>query len=239
MFTIASFSLLVSCSKSESSPDPGEGLPKTASADFTFSGAGIAPSTVTFTNTSANAKTYSWDFGDSSTSTTASPTHTYSKEGTFTVKLVASGVENSNSITKTVTIGKPTAVKIMALNVLEMPLLAPSGDTWDTFDPAFAGADVFYRIFDARDTLLVRGPKYYQDVTASMLPLSFTLPTPIQITDFTSVHEVILFDYDPDSPDDEIGSAKINLSVAARLGYPSTYDVGTNGFKIRLTLQWQ
>lgn len=127
----------------------------------------------------------------------------------------------------------------MGLSVIEMPLMTPGGATWDTFDPATTGADVFYRFFDANDTLLVRGPKYYQDVTASMLPLNYTLPSPIVIKDFASVHEVKLYDYDPDSPDDVIGSAKIDLSVASRQGYPTSYDVGSGGTKIRLTLQWQ
>jgi len=44
----------------------------------------------TFTNTSTNAIRYRWNFGDDSTSTVANPVHTYAKEGTYTVKLIAS-----------------------------------------------------------------------------------------------------------------------------------------------------
>jgi len=52
--------------------------------------------TVTFTNSSKNATQYSWDFGDGNMSTEENPLHTYSGEGTYSVKLVASD-GNGNS----------------------------------------------------------------------------------------------------------------------------------------------
>ncbi|MFH0967586.1 MAG: PKD domain-containing protein, partial [Methanobacteriota archaeon] len=61
-------------------------------ADFNFSpSSGFAPLTVTFTDQSSGGPTmWSWDFGDGSTDMVASPTHTFTKAGTFTVKLTAS-----------------------------------------------------------------------------------------------------------------------------------------------------
>jgi Zn-dependent metalloprotease/uncharacterized membrane protein len=48
-------------------------------------------------NSSTNATTYSWDFGDNSTSTQATPSHTYSMPGTYTVTLVASNANCSDT----------------------------------------------------------------------------------------------------------------------------------------------
>ena len=63
---------------------------------------GMAPLAATFTNTSSGTTTsYQWDFGDGSTSTVAYPTHTYTKAGTYTVKLTATGPAGSNTKTKT------------------------------------------------------------------------------------------------------------------------------------------
>jgi len=77
-------------------------------ANFTYTGAGgNAPCTVTFTNTSQNAVTYSWDFGDNGTSTTESPSHIYTTGGTFTVTLIATNANGSNTIQKTVNVLGP------------------------------------------------------------------------------------------------------------------------------------
>ncbi|MBS1729352.1 MAG: PKD domain-containing protein [Bacteroidetes bacterium] len=52
------------------------------------------PFTVNFTNTTkGNAVSFLWDFGDGTTSTEINPTHTYTKNGDFTVSLTAT---NSN-----------------------------------------------------------------------------------------------------------------------------------------------
>ena len=55
--------------------------------------------TVTFTNHSENAQSYEWDFGDSNTSTEVNPTHTYSADGTYTVKLTAEGSGKKHTFT--------------------------------------------------------------------------------------------------------------------------------------------
>ncbi len=50
-----------------------------------------APVTAQFDNMSTNANSYIWYFGDGSTSNLTDPAHTYTANGTYTVKLVAHG----------------------------------------------------------------------------------------------------------------------------------------------------
>ncbi len=57
-----------------------------ADAGFTTS---TSVRTVQFTNTFTQTANLMWDFGDGSTSTNANPTHTYAKDSTYTVTLMA------------------------------------------------------------------------------------------------------------------------------------------------------
>ena len=62
---------------------------------------GLAPMDVQFTDKSqGNNLTYSWDFGDGTTSTTKDPKHTYTTEGTYTVKLTVQNAYGQNTATK-------------------------------------------------------------------------------------------------------------------------------------------
>ena len=59
---------------------------------------------VDFTSTSQNTSnaTYSWDFGDGSAKdTTANPSHSYTKPGSFNVKLTVTTADGTNTATKT------------------------------------------------------------------------------------------------------------------------------------------
>ncbi len=72
-------------------------------ANFTQS---VNKLTVKFTNKSTDADndtlTYAWDFGDGKSSTEKSPSHTYAKEGSYTVKLTVSDKKETNVKTTTV-----------------------------------------------------------------------------------------------------------------------------------------
>ncbi len=62
---------------------------------------GNAPLKVTFTETSKGSPTaWKWDFGDGTYSTVKNPTHTYSKTGTYTVKLTATNEAGSSTKNK-------------------------------------------------------------------------------------------------------------------------------------------
>ncbi|WNY23344.1 hypothetical protein MmiHf6_06510 [Methanimicrococcus hongohii] len=69
-----------------------------------FSGtptSGVGPLSVQFTDKSQGSSlTYSWDFGDGTTSTSKDPKHTYSAEGTYTVKLTVKNTYGENTATK-------------------------------------------------------------------------------------------------------------------------------------------
>lgn len=69
------------------------------------------PATINFNNTTANGLTYQWNFGDGSAiATTTNPVHTYTANGTYSVKLKAVGCLSAvDSIIKTayITINTP------------------------------------------------------------------------------------------------------------------------------------
>ena len=76
--------------------------------NFTPKADATLPRKITFTNTSLNATSYSWDFGDgSATLTDAAPVYTYTKAGTYTVTLTATGITGSADAVK------KTAVLVM------------------------------------------------------------------------------------------------------------------------------
>lgn len=49
----------------------------------------LSGATVSLTNTSVNATACNWDFGDGATSTLTNPAHTYTSNGTFTIRLIS------------------------------------------------------------------------------------------------------------------------------------------------------
>lgn len=57
-------------------------------------------STLDFVNTSNSALSYKWDFGDGGTSTLENPSHTYNSLGMYTVRLIATNPNGSDTLTK-------------------------------------------------------------------------------------------------------------------------------------------
>jgi PKD repeat protein len=91
---------LASCSK-KNEPEPV--YPPTAG----FTASSDQNGTITFTNTSTHADSFNWDFGDytdHSYSQEKDPQHHYSKNGTFTVTLVATGKGGTDTKTYSVVI---------------------------------------------------------------------------------------------------------------------------------------
>ncbi|NJO90049.1 MAG: PKD domain-containing protein [Chloroflexia bacterium] len=63
---------------------------------------------VTFTNASKEATIYDWNFGDGNTSTEENPIHKYTAEGEYTVRLIASNQQNSDTIEQKITVTDPS-----------------------------------------------------------------------------------------------------------------------------------
>ncbi len=78
-------------------------LPK-PNAGFTVQTVGLQS---IFSNISMNAVSYSWSFGDGSMSAQTSPLHTYSKDGTYTVTMIAKGDCGETTVTDVVVIVTP------------------------------------------------------------------------------------------------------------------------------------
>ena len=108
---------------------------------FDFS---IDQSTVTFTNFSSNADSYLWDFGDGNTSTEENPTHTYSQDGLYTIRLTTTSNIGTDETTRSVIISANSvfdetslsgaATKIWKLNpdaaALAVGPVIGSGEFW-------------------------------------------------------------------------------------------------------------
>jgi plastocyanin len=95
---------------------------------------GPAPLEVSFTaEVQGTAASYNWDFGDGSTSSEANPTHTFTTEGTYTVKLVVTAPDGSTaSAEKTITVTAPQQSS-SSLHIVKM---VSTKDGRHFFDPA-------------------------------------------------------------------------------------------------------
>jgi PKD repeat protein len=105
------------------------------------------------TNQSTNANSYSWDFGDNNTDTQATPQHTYTQPGTYTVTLVASNANCSDTT-------------YLEASVDNAGLSDVSANGWGIYpNPAtealtvrcFGEEPEYYRVFDAQGRLVQEG----------------------------------------------------------------------------------
>lgn len=76
--------------------------------DYTYTlGFACSSDTVHFTNTSQFAQSYYWEFNDGFNSTAVNPTHVYSNQGTYFVKLKATNLSCTDSVVKPIDILHP------------------------------------------------------------------------------------------------------------------------------------
>ena len=94
---------------------------------------GKAPLTVAFTDKSTRSPTkWKWSFGDGTTSTKQNPTHKYFKAGMYTVTLIATNDNGSNTITKSdyiQVVTKPVANFTSSITSGKTPLKVTFTDT--------------------------------------------------------------------------------------------------------------
>lgn len=76
-------------------------------ADFIASAANLCDSGLQFKDLSGSASAWNWDFGDGGISSEKSPGHTFSGEGVFSIRLIASNCAGSDTILKLVRINAP------------------------------------------------------------------------------------------------------------------------------------
>ncbi len=70
-------------------------------ADFSMESLVCSPnSNIQFINSSGTAQSYLWSFGDGQTSTLEEPTHSYSAVGNYTVRLIATNANGSDTVEK-------------------------------------------------------------------------------------------------------------------------------------------
>jgi plastocyanin len=95
---------------------------------------GPAPLEVSFTaEVQGTAASYNWDFGDGSTSSEANPTHTFTTEGTYTVKLVVTAPDGSTvPAEKTITVTAPQ----QSQGQVHIVKMVTTKDGKNFFDPA-------------------------------------------------------------------------------------------------------
>ncbi|HKR06725.1 MAG TPA: PKD domain-containing protein [Bacteroidia bacterium] len=208
---------------------------------FTYSGANeFAPAAVSFANATLNASSYKWNFGDNYTSTEGNPVHIYAAGGTYTVKLVATGQAGSDSSTQTLTIlDAPTILKITSVTLTEFSFVNSSGVNWDI--PG--GPDVYFKITNSDSLVFYDGISLLEDsnVTQSDLPLTWNLPSPFTISDFSAYKAIRIYDYDSLDPHDYIGKAGFTpaMHATAQEHYPDSLEINTNDVFITLSLKWQ
>ncbi len=98
---------------------------------------GPAPLEVSFTaevQGGGTAASYTWDFGDGATSTEANPTHMFTTEGTYTIRLVVTGSDGSTaSAEKTITVTASGGVSQGTVHIVKM---VTTQDGRNFFDPA-------------------------------------------------------------------------------------------------------
>ena len=124
--------LAVSCNKSD-----GDSQSNKPSAKFSISGYEVAtPCTITFINISSNATSYAWNFGDGFTSTQSNPTHIYNFNGTYLLKLKATGSGGVDSICKLVTVEAPPPSNRSAFSYYQEKCTGtPVGISFKTINP--------------------------------------------------------------------------------------------------------
>lgn len=199
----------------------------------------VAPSQVTLTNQSQNATAYVWDFGDGTTSTLKDPVHVYNQAGTYTIKLIATNAQASNTTGVTLTIQPPyTSCRIERLVLDEVPLVKPSGLSWDPASPGDFRAEIRYR----NDPQALAVTNTIQDVTAGMLPLYYDFSPTFPFPAFNQEYDILVFDDDSPDPDEAVGGYYFRLSDATTVSYhyPDTmllYQQGSE-LRMRLLLDW-
>lgn len=106
-------------------------------ASFSISGFESAvPCVINFINNSQKATSFEWSFGDGSTSSTFNPTHTYTLNGTYLLKLKVTGPGGVDSVCKILAVeALPNASKSAFSYFIEKCTGTPVGISFKSVNP--------------------------------------------------------------------------------------------------------
>ncbi|HOY31232.1 MAG TPA: M14 family zinc carboxypeptidase [Bacteroidales bacterium] len=141
-------------------------------AQFTGTITDNCTGTVQFTNTSTAASSFVWFFGDGATSTLANPTHTYTANGTYTVKLRAINCKGQDSLVRTAYIvismaPVPTATGASQCGPGSLELTASGSGTINWYD-APSGGNLLYSGNIFTTPVITNTTTYYVSNTVTM-----------------------------------------------------------------------
>ena len=148
------------------------------------------PLDVSFTNTSVNATQYSWDFGDNSTSAIRNPVHTYTKAGSYAVRLIvtnAAGCTDTIITKNLVRIFPPTISSIKKLKVKGcIPLeITPEAIIQDSLP----GSQYLWDFGDGSTSTLAKPSHIY--TTTGVFNVKLTITSPSGCIDTLTVVEAV------------------------------------------------
>ena len=172
---------------------------------FTYSGnMGVVPVTVQFKCNLSSPYVIYWDFGDGSVAEGSEVSHTYLKQGFFTVYAKAISDEGIGEAMNYVNVSPYNKINIYKINGGVGPL-QPNGATWDPEHGA-TNPDLYFKIFNSQGMEMSNtGYPYVPEVLSTQYPINPVVP----ITDFDGYFTVYFLDYDFGYPsDDTVGIYK-------------------------------
>lgn len=133
--------------------------------------------TATFTNNSLNAESYMWDFGDGTTSTEENPVHTYAADGTYNVKLTASGPGQTAEVTQEITVSAAPKVLPFTFEENNTQFGVFGGTVFNVVDnPDASGANTSSRVGE-----FIKGTEF------SFAGLALLLDDPVDFSENTTL----------------------------------------------------
>ncbi|MEO8764864.1 MAG: PKD domain-containing protein [Ginsengibacter sp.] len=174
-----------------------------------------APLTVNFSNKTAGAKVFSWEFGDGAISALANPSHTYVKEGLYSVKLT---VKNKSGCVNTVVKNGLIRIKSPLVSIDNLPQkgCAPLTNTFSaTINPEDTVVKYLWDFGDGSTSALLSPTHTYTTPGAYTVSLSYI--TAMGCTDSVKVINGILVGSKPGvkfsaTPRDACAFMTINFS---------------------------
>jgi len=138
---------------------------------------------------------------------------------------------------------KPISIMISKVVITNFPAFKPNGSTWDSgfLNPISNNPDIYLLFINSSYLVYFNtSANRFNDAVAGT-QYTYTFATPISITDVNILHNITLYNYNPSSPDDEMGS--INFTPYSNSnGFPSiiTQTNGANTFQVKfyVTYAW-